>query len=188
MLTSACEAFSSILLFPLAWVHCYNPLLPSTDYLATPPPFLFGCLREIILKEAGLQKVHFLRRKHAKTLLNTMTKHYLRLIHKRIHPSITPLHVSNGRYKSTDLVWSFENLFCFSLRTWWINYSILDWLLHISQVKLYYFMIITFTIWLKWYAYSKKSVTTKLKPTTYHQVILWFLNHTICYFSVFAQL
>eukprot|EP00434_Breviolum_minutum_P043543 symbB.v1.2.038821.t1/scaffold6169.1/size20375/1 len=51
MLTSACEAFSSILLFPLAWVHCYNPLLPSTDYLATPPPFLFGCLREIILKE-----------------------------------------------------------------------------------------------------------------------------------------
>ena len=51
LLTSACEAFSSILLFPLAWVHCYNPLLPSTDYLATPPPFLFGCLREIILKE-----------------------------------------------------------------------------------------------------------------------------------------
>ena len=50
-LTAACEAFSSILLFPLAWVHCYNPLLPSTDYLATPPPFLFGCLREIILKE-----------------------------------------------------------------------------------------------------------------------------------------
>lgn len=39
------------MLFPLAWVHCYNPLLPSTDYLATPPPFLFGCLREIILKE-----------------------------------------------------------------------------------------------------------------------------------------
>lgn len=51
MLTAACEAFSSILCFPLAWVHCYNPLLPSTDYLATPPPFLFGCLREIILKE-----------------------------------------------------------------------------------------------------------------------------------------
>ena len=51
MLTSACEAFSTILFFPLAWVHCYNPLLPSTDYLQTPPPFLFGCLREIILKE-----------------------------------------------------------------------------------------------------------------------------------------
>eukprot|EP00435_Cladocopium_sp_Y103_P045750 s659_g13.t1 len=53
MLTSACEAFSTILFFPLAWVHCYNPLLPCTDYLQTPPPFLFGCLREIILKETG---------------------------------------------------------------------------------------------------------------------------------------
>ena len=53
MLTSACEAFSSILFFPLAWVHCYNPLLPCTDYLQTPPPFLFGLLREIILKETG---------------------------------------------------------------------------------------------------------------------------------------
>ena len=53
MLTSACEAFSSILFFPLAWVHCYNPLLPCTDYLQTPPPFLFGVLREIILKETG---------------------------------------------------------------------------------------------------------------------------------------
>ena len=52
LLTSACEAFSSILLFPLAWVHCYNPLLPSMDYLATPPPFLFGCLRDIFLKES----------------------------------------------------------------------------------------------------------------------------------------
>ena len=51
-LTTACEAFSSILLFPLAWVHCYNPLLPSMDYLATPPPFLFGCLRDIFLKDS----------------------------------------------------------------------------------------------------------------------------------------
>ena len=50
-LTTACEVFSSILLFPLAWVHCYNPLLPSMDYLATPPPFLFGCLRDIFLKD-----------------------------------------------------------------------------------------------------------------------------------------
>ena len=51
-LTTACEALSSILLFPLAWVHCYNPLLPSMDYLATPPPFLFGCLRDIFLKDS----------------------------------------------------------------------------------------------------------------------------------------
>ena len=55
LLTSACEAFSTILFFPLAWVHCYNPLLPCTDYLQTPPPFLFGCLREIILKESGAE-------------------------------------------------------------------------------------------------------------------------------------
>ncbi|CAE8644146.1 unnamed protein product, partial [Polarella glacialis] len=47
LLTSACEAFSTLLLFPLAWVHCYNPLLPSTDYLGLPPPFLFGSLREV---------------------------------------------------------------------------------------------------------------------------------------------
>lgn len=48
LLTAACEAFARILLFPLSWGHVYSPMIPSSEYLDLPPPWLYGSDRSIV--------------------------------------------------------------------------------------------------------------------------------------------
>eukprot|EP00927_Polykrikos_kofoidii_P046446 TRINITY_DN40690_c0_g1_i1.p1 TRINITY_DN40690_c0_g1~~TRINITY_DN40690_c0_g1_i1.p1 ORF type:complete len:1339 (+),score=175.44 TRINITY_DN40690_c0_g1_i1:64-4080(+) len=47
-LVSVCEAFATILLYPVVWRHSYNPLVLDSDYLNLPWPFLFGLLRPVL--------------------------------------------------------------------------------------------------------------------------------------------
>lgn len=78
------------------------------------------------LERSWLAKGASFTRKHAKILLNTWPNiiwgWYTNRFTNQLLPSTLQMYAS----KAQDLAWKFGNLFCFSLRSWLLNYSTLN--------------------------------------------------------------